>query len=444
MALVDHIIGMPTDIVTRSVQSKLPVVSVVIPTHNRANLLRQAIDSVYQQEGIGEYFKIEIIIVNDASTDATSEIVLRYPAIRYIELSANLGAAGARNAGIKASSGKYVAFLDDDDVWLSHRLRVQVPVLEANPSIGVVYGHGYTYGEGFSDVIWPDARWGLSGRVFEKFLVQDTSDVFNIDTVLVRREAFDKVGYFDEGLKTLEHHDMMLRLAFHFPFEFIRGPVSRGRFSKNGKFMTHISHGSYEQTYRQIIEKAVALLPGTEENVELCREARRSVFRIVAELHWEHRSTERLRLLVLRTLKEYPWMLEEPLMLKTLRRLAGIQIVNAGSPATATWKLWTEVTCAVDATSLRTRWRLHQLFADLLVEAGVVLFKKGSFKTSASLFFASLLRDPTRLCSRVLYVFMRRVHVSALGRSQSTEMERKPSISSGRLSKVTGWLARSL
>src|SRR6478672_6657883 len=116
---------MPSDIAMCTGQSELPVVSVVIPTHNRANLLNGAIDSVYQQEGIGEYFRIEVIVVDDASTDSTSEVVSRYPAIRYLKLSTNLGPAGARNAGIRASSGKYVALLDDDDIWLPHRLRVQ-------------------------------------------------------------------------------------------------------------------------------------------------------------------------------------------------------------------------------------------------------------------------------------------------------------------------------
>jgi hypothetical protein len=74
--------------------------------------------------------------------------------------------------------------------------------------------------------------WGLSGRVFETFRVQDTSDVFNIDTIIVRRDAFDIAGHFDEGLATMEHHDH--RLAFHFPFIFINGAVTKGHVSRQG------------------------------------------------------------------------------------------------------------------------------------------------------------------------------------------------------------------
>lgn len=405
---------MPANIASRAIPAEKPLVSVVIPTHNRAELLRQAIDSVYGQEGIGQDFRIEVIVVDDASTDSTAEVVGQYSEIHYVKLSANLGASGARNAGIKASSGKYVAFLDDDDLWLSHRLRVQVPVLEAKPSVCVVYGHGYTEGDGFSNVIWPDARWGLSGSVFEKFLAQDTADVFNIDTVLVRREAFDKAGYFDQSLNTMEHHDMMLRLAFYFPFEFITGPVTRGRLSKNGLFLTSISEGIYEQSYRHVIEKALALLPDTKEYSELRRKARRSVFAIVAELHWQYGLVEQLRSLVVRTLKENPWMLEEPLLLTYVGRLAGKQAADEEWPRPAIRRLWAEVKCAADVTGIRGHWRLQQLLADLLIEAAIVLIKKGSFKASAGLLLPSVLCDPTRLVYRILTISLRRFIVPGL------------------------------
>ena len=107
----------------------LPIVSVIIPTHNRANLLKTALDSVYAQEGIGESFEIEVIVVDDASSDNTPDVVLGYPA-KFIRHETNQGASAARNSGIKASQGKYVAFLDDDDLFLPHKLKTQVPVLE--------------------------------------------------------------------------------------------------------------------------------------------------------------------------------------------------------------------------------------------------------------------------------------------------------------------------
>src|SRR5262249_38807625 len=94
-----------------------PLVSVIIATHNRATLLPTALDSVYAQKGIGEQFDVEVIVVDDASSDSTSDIVRQsYPSARYIRLPENRGVSGTRNAGLAASQGAFVAFLDDDDV----------------------------------------------------------------------------------------------------------------------------------------------------------------------------------------------------------------------------------------------------------------------------------------------------------------------------------------
>ena len=93
-----------------------PLISAIIPTRNRAVLLPRALDSVYAQEGIGEQFDLEVVIVDDASADATPDVVTQYPRARYIRLSTPRGASGARNAGIAVSRGALIAFLDDDDL----------------------------------------------------------------------------------------------------------------------------------------------------------------------------------------------------------------------------------------------------------------------------------------------------------------------------------------
>src|SRR6266545_3439367 len=172
-----------------------PLVSVIIPTHNRANLLREALDSVYAQEGVGKQFEMEIVVVDDASSDATPETVRQYPEVQYIRHDTNQGESAARNTGIKASQGKYVAFLDDDDLWLPHKLSVQVPVLETHPEAGVVYGQNVIRNEGI-DNLWPDTHRAPSGDVFCTFLVED---FITINTVVVRREVIRKAGYFDES-----------------------------------------------------------------------------------------------------------------------------------------------------------------------------------------------------------------------------------------------------
>ena len=116
-----------------------PFVTVIMTTHNRAESLRKALDSVYAQEGASTQFEMEIIVVDDASTDATPGLLHPYPGVRYIRLETNRGASAARNIGIKAGRGAYVAFLDDDDLWLPQKLRQQLSVLEAHPEVGVAY-----------------------------------------------------------------------------------------------------------------------------------------------------------------------------------------------------------------------------------------------------------------------------------------------------------------
>ena len=95
-----------------------PTVSVIVPTRNRAHLLGRALDSVFAQEGAGELFELEVIVVSDGSTDDTSAVISRYPVAGYLEYTAPRGPSAARNAGIAASAGAFVAFQDDDDLWL--------------------------------------------------------------------------------------------------------------------------------------------------------------------------------------------------------------------------------------------------------------------------------------------------------------------------------------
>lgn len=378
-----------------------PLISVVIPTHNRAEALGRALDSVYSQKGVGEIFRIEAIVVDDASGDKTKEVAARYTGLRYIRLPKNVGASAARNLGIKASSGEYIAFLDDDDLWLPHRLLVQVPVMENKKQLGVVYGQGYISGDGFSDMIWPDARWGVSGRVFEFFLTQDTEDVFNIDTVLIRRQAFDKTGYFDESLKTMEHHDLMLRLAFHFPFEFIPGPVSKGYASNNGLFVTSIAEGIYEQSYCGIVERAVGLLPESDRYVELRRKATIKAFSVVAGVHWQYGFTERLRRFILKTIQKFPWMIEEAAMLSNLYRLVRRMATGSRVPERLIRELCDDLRSAARARGFRQTFRMNRLRADLSAEAAVMLLKKDGIAASKGLLFDSISHDPSRLGYRL-------------------------------------------
>jgi len=141
-----------------------PLISVVIPTRNRAPHLQEALDSVFAQDGTGEEFDMEVIVVDDASSDNTSEVVMNHAKVHYIRLPATRGSAAARNAGVRACSGEYVAFLDDDDIWFPHKLKQQIRVLKMHPEAAAIYSPCIVRSEGQERVI-PSGGQAPSGFV---------------------------------------------------------------------------------------------------------------------------------------------------------------------------------------------------------------------------------------------------------------------------------------
>src|SRR6185295_884377 len=113
----------------------MSLTSIIITTHNRPHLLRRAVESAH---AAGK--DVEVIVVDDASTDETARICQSLSGIKYQRIERNQGVAGARNVGLLVSSGSYVTFLDDDDVRLPNSLDAQVKLLEADEKAGLVYG----------------------------------------------------------------------------------------------------------------------------------------------------------------------------------------------------------------------------------------------------------------------------------------------------------------
>ena len=247
-----------------------PLVSVVIPTYNRAALLDEALSSAGAQVGAGTLFDVEIVVVDDASSDETPAAVRRHPTVRYIRHATNRGGSAARNTGIAASSGSLIAFLDDDDLWLPNKLALQVPVLEAHPDAGGVYSHMRLSDEQGGS-LWPDRTRTESGFMFRELLL----DNFMLTpTVLVRREAFGKAGYFDEQLTSSQDYDMLLRLTFHFPFLYAPGVVAVYPPRPDGVLVRASATGRHVENQRAAVEKALALLPDTAANRRFKQEAR--------------------------------------------------------------------------------------------------------------------------------------------------------------------------
>lgn len=183
-----------------------PKVSIVIPAYNAARYVKEAVDSALAQT----YSNTETVAIDDGSTDDTRKVLEPYIAqskIKYI-YQKNKGLAGARNTGIKDSSGEYIAFLDADDVFLPEKIEEQVKTLEANRSYDVCYCDISHFDD--SGRFYHHRYKYPSGEILEPLL---RKQFINPLTVAARRELFDKYGYFDEGLRRSEDWDLWLRWA---------------------------------------------------------------------------------------------------------------------------------------------------------------------------------------------------------------------------------------
>jgi glycosyltransferase involved in cell wall biosynthesis len=198
----------------------MPKASVIIPTHNRAEFLRSAISSVLKQT----CQDFEIIVVDDASDDNTHEVVTSFDGrdIKYIRHEVNKGDAGSRNTGILNSTGRYVAFLDDDDEWLPEKLQMQLDVLgNSLPKVGGMYTGLFKVNKTTGKILGiniPEKR----GELFQEMFI---ASPIVTSCVVLRRQCFEKVGLFDERIPYNNDYDMWIRIAEQFHFECIKEPL---------------------------------------------------------------------------------------------------------------------------------------------------------------------------------------------------------------------------
>jgi glycosyltransferase involved in cell wall biosynthesis len=191
----------------------IPLVSVILPTYNRAWILREAIDSVLSQN----YPNIELIVVDDGSTDRTAELLASYGDSIRVLSQKNKGVSAARNAGIKKSRGKFIALLDSDDTWMQGKISCQVEFFKNHPEAMICQ----------TDEIW--IRKGvrinprkkhkkLSGMIFEPSL---HLCLVSPSAVMMRRKLFELKGYFNEKFTICEDYDLWLRVSSTLPIYLI-------------------------------------------------------------------------------------------------------------------------------------------------------------------------------------------------------------------------------
>jgi len=194
------------------------LVSVVIPTFNRAHCIARALESVRAQ-GIND---LEVLVCDDASTDGTPLKVLELmPEAKVVRLPMNRGAAAARNAVLPLAQGEFVACLDSDDEWLPEKLGIQIAFLRAHPEVALV-------GTGHILACQDGNRVTFSGKNASDWRreLQSAASFHGASTPMIRRTVLDEVGLQDDRLRVLEDWDWMLRIAERFPIHVLPEPLT--------------------------------------------------------------------------------------------------------------------------------------------------------------------------------------------------------------------------
>ena len=193
-------------------------ISVVIPTYNREKYIKKAVKSVLEQRGQQDLFELaEVIVVDDGSSDDTESVVasLEDDRIIYHRMSRNSGAAAARNAGVAMAKSEWIAFQDSDDIWHPDKLQKQVECLEANGNVRMVSHKIRALIANGGEIVTPVSDGS------DRVATLAAKNYIGTPTMLVRKDAFEDLGGFDERLSALEDWDFALRFADKYPIAMV-------------------------------------------------------------------------------------------------------------------------------------------------------------------------------------------------------------------------------
>lgn len=229
-----------------------PFVSIIIPTYNRAQLLFKAVQSILNQT----YQSFEILVIDDNSSDNTSEIINNFndDRIKYFRLSKNQGACAARNIGIKKAIGELIGFLDSDDQWIETKLEKQIELFNKDENIGLVYTGRKNISNDLQRIILPEKRGDLSNSLLIKNYVGTTS------SVLIKKVLIDEVGGFDLTFASCQDWDLFIGISRKCKIDFVDEPLvlyfehSGDRISTNIKSVVS-GHLNIHRKYRELIKR---------------------------------------------------------------------------------------------------------------------------------------------------------------------------------------------
>lgn len=272
-----------------------PLVTVIIPAFNRVRFVGNAVGSVRRQS----YPNIELIVVDDGSTDGTYELLFKYSQENLIRLFThqkhqNLGQSSSINLGLKNANGRYIAILDSDDEFFENKISGQVQYLEENPKVDMVYGRGSAVDGGgnflFSTLPDDHREDGDPERLLRDCYIALPGGA------LVREDLFNRVGFFEESFRAAQDHDMALRLFENGNVAYL--PEYVFRYTKHGDSISKKALGRRWETGFEILRRAQERYPYSSRVVS----ARAAVLNFrLGQVYWEQGAYFQSLLLFLRS-----------------------------------------------------------------------------------------------------------------------------------------------
>lgn len=300
-----------------------PIVTVGIPTYNRASLLRGAIESVLSQT----FHDFQLLVVDNASEDQTDTVVQSYDdgRIRYVRNARNIGIPGNWNRCFALATGRYITILPDDDLMMPENLEAKVGMLNSHAQVGLVHSKFHTI-DGDGKIIRYNTNWGHgvdrdrdaieSGRdVLKEMLL--TYNRINAPTVVFRRACYEKLGGYTDGLTLTEDWEFWMRIAAHYDVAFLASPLIKWRIhsgSETSQRAHDEGHGPNDLAFMEHLGAKRLILKNPLHADILGRQLIEQVWRTMcretiyrAQCMWKHGKTNyQTRMFVIGTLRAIP------------------------------------------------------------------------------------------------------------------------------------------
>ena len=251
----------------------MPKVSVITAAYNHVQFVRQSVESVLNQT----YRDFEHIVVDDGSSDGTSDVLKSFgDRINYIRQE-NKGVASARNHGIRKSSGDYIAILDSDDAWMPHKLERQMPIFEERPETAVVYSQAC--------IIDAAGKMRNSDDLLGEPLNPETAfadllrhDPIPVLTAVVKRKCIDELGGFTESLTAISDWDLWVRISARWPIAFIREPLALYRIHGRNSYIDLNNSGQVNRERLLMLRDTTNALSGNRFEIKCKKDRLQATF----------------------------------------------------------------------------------------------------------------------------------------------------------------------